>query len=219
MKLSKGKKITVAAVGVFVLLGATASTVYAVSNTDTGDHFSLPAGTVVTGNLKAGTDFTANGIIDGGSIIVTCTTFSTTGTVPASGLKIKIAPPTISGCTDSLGGTDTVNTNQTNGKWSLKELDVAGTGDNSEPNTGDKAKLTIPKAGATFQSSIFGSACVIVVEPTAAGSVKGTYDDVNTMTFSKVSFATAPSASSVCTAGSTATSSATEVLNKNVHDT
>ncbi len=218
MKLSKAKKVVVATIGVFVLLGATASTVYAVTNTDTGDHFSLPAGTVVAGALKTGTTFVAKGTIDSSPITVTCTTFSTTGSIPASGLKINVAPPTISGCTDSLGGSDTVNTNQTNGKWSLKEKDAV-TGDTTEPNTGDKVKLTIPMAGATFQSSILGSACVIVVEPTAKGSVTGTYDDNSTMTFTNVSFATAPSATSTCTSSNTSTSSATEVLNKSVHDT
>jgi hypothetical protein len=216
MKLSKGKRIAVAAIGISVLLGGTASTVYAVSGTDTGDHFSLPAGTVVTGGLKAGTVFTAKGTIDAIPITVTCTTFSTSGKIPASGLKIKIAPPTISGCTDTSGGTDIVSTNQTNGKWSLSEVDVTGTGDNSEPNSGDKAKLKIPKAGATFTSSVL-SGCVVTVAPTAAASVTGTYDDTNTMTFTNVSFPTG--GNNVCSTSATSTSSATEVLNQNVHDT
>jgi len=219
MKLFKSKKVALAAIGVVALLAGTASAVYATSITDTGDGFSNPAGTVETGNLKAGTDFVAKGTIDSAPITVSCTTFSASGTIPASGLKVKIAPPTISGCTDSLGGTDTVATNQTNGKWALKEIDVTGTADNSEPNSGDKMELIIPKAGATFESSVLGSACVIVVAPSAAAKVKGTYDDVNTMTFTNVVFPTAPKAGSTCTAAATATSSATEVLSPNVHDT
>ena len=218
MKLFKARKVAVGAIGVFVLLAATASTVYAVHVNDAGDGFSRPAGTVEKGALKSGTNFTAVGTIDSSPITVTCTTFSTSGKIPSSGLKIKIGPPTISGCTDSLGGTDTVHTNATNGSWALTEID-ATTGDNSEPNSGDGAKLTIPKAGATFQSSILGAACVIVVAPNGTASVTGTYNDKSTMTFSNVSFPTAPSATSTCTASSSSTSSATEVISPTVHDT
>jgi hypothetical protein len=137
-----------------------------------GGHFTTPApGTTVTGNLKSGTDMVFKGTIDGVPITVNCTSFTGSGKTPKTGLSIKIAPPAITGCTDTLGGVDTIKTNATNGSWKVTE--VLG--------TTDKAKLVIPKAGATFTSSLVGG-CVITAEPAKAASVTGTYDNVNTDT-------------------------------------
>jgi hypothetical protein len=164
---------------------------------------SLPAGTKVTGSLKSGTDMTFAGTINGVAITVKCTSFSASGKVPSgSASKVTLsAPPKITGCTDSLGGTDTIKTNQTNGKWTL-------TVTSSKPY---KMSLGIPKAGATFTSSILSS-CVITAEPKAAGSVSGSYNDkTGTDT---VKNAGIPTSGSGCTSA-TAKTSATVVLTPN----
>ena len=73
---------------------------------------SLKAGTTVTGNLKSRTKVTFKGDIDSVPITVSCTTFTVKGRSPskASDTMPLSAPPTISGCTDSSGGTDTIKT-------------------------------------------------------------------------------------------------------------
>ena len=103
---SKLTKTVVAVVGTMTLLVGIATAAYA----------SLPAGTTVTGALKSGTKMTFKGDIDSIPITVTCTKFSAKGKVPspASDTMKLSAPPTISGCKDSSGGTDTI---KTTGSW------------------------------------------------------------------------------------------------------
>jgi hypothetical protein len=164
---------------------------------------SLPAGTKVTGALKSGTDMTFAGKINGVKITVTCTTFSASGKVPSgSPYTVTLSkPPTISGCHDSLEGTDTIKTNQSSGKWTLTETST----------TPYKMALGIPKAGATFTSSVLSS-CVITAEPSSAGSVSGSYNDkTGTDTVKNASI---PTSGSGCTS-STAKTSATVVLTPN----
>jgi hypothetical protein len=209
MRVRKG---VVAAVCAAAALLGTASAVFA-STGDTDDHFSLAAGTTVTGSLKTGTDMVFAGTINGVPITVTCTSFSGSGKVPAKGLHVTIAAAKISGCHDTLGGTDTIATNQTNGKWGLTEVDAPNDESQTEPNTGDKGVLTIPKAGATFVSSVLPT-CVLTAAPTAAVRVTGTYNDINTDT---VKAAKIPVSASGCSA-STATVTATVVLSPNVYD-
>jgi hypothetical protein len=168
------------AVGAIAIL-ATAATAFA----------SLGPNVTVTGTLKAGTVMTFKGDIDSIPITVSCTSFSgtgKTGSSPSTSFTLP-SPPTISGCTDSLGGTDTINTNQTNGSWVLSAK-------------GKKMTLTIPKAGATFTSSV-ESGCVITAAPNGAVGVKGKYNNNNTDTVKNAKVATSGSG---CTSTSASTS-------------
>lgn len=186
------------------MAGALISAATVNASATTGPHFTTPSpGSKITGNLKAGTKMTFAGTINGLPITVTCTTFTGSGVAPPTGLTVSIAPPTIGGCTDTLGGTDTVKTNATNGGWKVTEV---------IPTTNkDKIKLTIPKAGATFASSIV-SGCLITAAPTKAAAVSGSYNNINTATVSK---APIPVSASGCTASS-ATTTATVVFSPNV---
>jgi hypothetical protein len=190
--------------GVAAVVAATVITTAAVgASAAGGGHFTTPpAGTKVTGNLKTGTFMVFKGTINGIPITVNCKTFTSTGKIPAKGLSITIKVPTIKGCTDSIGGTDTLVSNQTNGKWKTTETIAPG---------GDTVKLVIPKDGATFTSSLL-PACTLTAEPSAAGSVAGPYDNVNTVT---VTNGKIPLSSSGCSASSS-TVSATVVFSPNV---
>jgi hypothetical protein len=218
--------ISTAAVGAIVLGSAAAA--FAASRTDTGDHFSLKAGTKLS--AKAGASSTVKcpagsasaplvfcGSVDGIPIWVKCTTFSASGLIPSSGLTVTLsAAPTFGGCSDSTKHSDTIKTNTTNGKWSLTEIDNPKE-TATEPNSGDQAELNIPKAGATFVSS-FLPACVVVVAPTATAHLKGSFNDVTTIKDTAAALATAPQNSAVCTAGNT-TVTGTITLSTAVHDT
>lgn len=164
---------------------------------------SLPAGTKVTGNLKTGTDMTFAGNINGVPITVSCTKFTGTSVVPKTPsytVSLK-TPPTISGCTDSLKGKDTITTNATNGKWKL-------TISKASPYS---VTLVIPKDGATFSSSLLPS-CVITAAPTATVNVKGSYSPTaGTDTVTKQPI---PVKGTGCTATSS-TTSATVVFTPN----
>ncbi|HEY7948512.1 MAG TPA: hypothetical protein VID75_12615 [Acidimicrobiales bacterium] len=168
--------------------------------TATAAYATLGPGVTVTAALKAGTTMTFAGNINSIPITVSCTTFSGSGTTPSSpSSSVTLSsPPTISGCTDSTGGTDTITTNQTNGKWVLS---VAG------KKAPFKATLLVPKAGATFSSNILSN-CVITAAPKKAVKVKGKFDGNQTDT---VSGAKIPTSGSGCTS-STASTSATVVL-------
>ena len=92
------KKLLMAAVTVGAVVLVTGTTVYAVSNTDTGDGFSNPSGTVETGSLTGTNTLTFAGTIDGTPITVTCTAFNASGKIPSPNdtLTIKLsAPPTL----------------------------------------------------------------------------------------------------------------------------
>ncbi|MBO0727894.1 MAG: hypothetical protein J2P57_01460 [Acidimicrobiaceae bacterium] len=192
-----------------------ASTTALAANSDPGDHFSVAAGTVVKGHLKSGTNLKFTGTIDGVAITVNCSTFTARGKIPAKGLTVKLsAPPTISGCHDSLGGTDTVRTNTTNGAWKLIEVDATGTADNKEPNT-DHGVLSMPKAGAKFKSSILSS-CTVTAAPNGRASIRGRYNDINTI---KDTNAAIPTKGSGCTTAANAHATATVILSPKVHDT
>ncbi len=157
-----------------------------------GAYASLPKGTTVTGSLKSGTDMTFKGDIDSIPITVSCTGFSAKGTVTKAKDTLPLsAPPSITGCTDSSGGTDTVTTT---GAW---KITIAAT----------TLTLDAPKAGATFKSSILGG-CTITAFPNAAGTVAGKYNGSNT---DKVSGASVPTTGSGCTS-TAAKTSATVVL-------
>lgn len=170
--------------GALVVVGATAA------------YASLPAGTTVTGNLKSGTDMTFKGDIDSVPITVSCTTFTATGVVPKSpSYTVTLSkPPTLSGCTDSAGGTDNI---KTKGKWKLTESKTAPY----------QMTLLIPKKGASFTSSVL-SGCTVTAAPSGSVKVTGSYDGTNTDTVTNAPIKTKGTG---CTS-TTASTSATVVL-------
>jgi hypothetical protein len=146
-----------------VIVGVSAAAI--VLGTTTAVYGSVAPGTTVTGT-SSHTVF--SGTIDGVAISVTCTNFTDSVVVPAGAKKsLDIPPATINGCTDTLGGTDTIKTNDKDGSWQLK-TNGAGT----------KLTLVIPEKGATFTSSVL-SGCKITAAPTAAVDVVGTYNSSN----------------------------------------
>jgi len=175
----------VAGVGLAATL-ATASAAYA----------TLPGGTKVTGTLKTGTKLVFKGDIDSVPITVDCTSFSASAVMPkTASYSIDLsAPPTIKGCTDSTGGVDTIKTNQTNGKWTLSVTKT----------TPYKLTLGIPKAGATFTSSVV-SGCTVTAAPTGTVDLTGSYNGTNTDTVSGAKIATKGTGCTSTTATATTT--------------
>ena len=138
---------------------------------DTDDHYT-PAATQVTGHSTK-TVFTV------GPITVTCTNSVAGGKTPATGLgAFKLSPLPVfndgsssAPCTDNLGFKDTTTTL---GAWTIGFKDAALDETKSEPNTGDKLVVTVPKGGAVVHNT---AGCVITVAPTAPFKVTGTYND------------------------------------------
>jgi hypothetical protein len=102
--------------------------------------------------------------------IIPLTTLTYAGNVKA------INPPTFSGCTDTLSGTDTVATNHTNGAWKATYNDVADSGGEALGASGDTIGLSTPKAGLTVISSA-APTCQIVADPSAANTTTAGYND------------------------------------------
>ena len=146
-----------------------------------GAHVS-PANKTVKVALKAGTETAFTGKVAGVTTTSNCTSSTDSFKTPAHGLgPVKVANPTFTGCTDSLGGTDTVKTNSTNGKWTEKFLSKS------------RVQLTIPKAGATLTSSKVPG-CVITVAPSGPAKITAAYDGVKTTTFKNASLSASTSA-------------------------
>jgi hypothetical protein len=188
--LAKTRKTLIVTLGVAVAaVVASASLAYATT---------LPPGTTVTASLAPGTNMVFNGDINSLAITVTCTNFSGSGTIPqnsSNSLTLQ-NPPTISGCTDSTGHSDTITTNQNNGSWVLS---VKG---KKNPYS---LTLQVPKAGATFTSTLLPS-CTVTAGPKKPVKIKGKYDDSagsDTVTNGKIA-----TKGSGCTSG-TATVNAT----------
>lgn len=187
------KKLALAASVTAVVAGLGTGVALAAGETD--DNIS-PANTNVTATNTTNIVFKI--IINNVPVTVTCKNSSISGTTPASGLgPFNISNPSFTNCTDSLGGTDTVTTTSVNGSWQLTFLDVANDETQTEPNSGDRLQITIPKAGAKFTLSSFSS-CVVTV----SGTIAGAYNDVNTLSFNGVSI---PVQASGCTATATMT--------------
>jgi hypothetical protein len=213
------RKLGFALLGVAAALLIAAPTVYAAANSDTGDHFSLKAGTTIVAREQNPTHppFTLTYVPDGRVVTITCTTFTFTGTIPASGLTIqpkRQEGPTISGCKDSMGGTDTISGPNVNGPWDLTEIDAAKE-TATEPNTGDGMSLTVPKGGATVTSTAL-KGCTVTLAPKVASSIIGVYNDNNQDVVKK---ALIPVSSKGCTTSGSATVAVTLVLSTSVHDT
>jgi hypothetical protein len=178
-----------------VLVGLTVATVL---GTATMAYASIGPNKAVGASLQSGTIMKFESDVDGLPITVTCNSFMArgkTGSEPGHRFDLS-APPTISGCTDSLGGTDIITTNDTSGAWTF-----------SVNKTGTKVALTIPKAGATIRSRA-ESSCTITLAPTEAAAVRGTYNGSNTVT---VSGSSVPTKGKGCTSTADKTS-ATMVL-------
>lgn len=226
------RKLGVTVVAAAAVVFGTAVAVHAATTSDTEDHFSKPAGTIIS--AKAGTSTTVAcpagsvsaplvfcGSIDGVPIWVKCTGFSASGKIPTgNSLTVTLsAAPKFTGCSDSTKSADTITTNTTNGKWTLHEVDGDGTKGESapEPNsTGDKATLSIPKGGATFDSA-FLPACVVLVAPTARANLTGTFNDSTTIKDKSATLPVAPKTSGSCTTGTT-TVTGTILLTTSIHD-
>jgi hypothetical protein len=203
-------------VGVGVAVAVIAPAVIAATG-DTDDSVS-PASTLVTTKVKTGTKTTFLAEIGAFTVTQHCTGSSTTGTTPAHGLGMVVAPVSFTGCSDSLGGTDTV---KTTGTWRVTFVD-APNDETTEPpggaSSGDKLRITVPEKGATVVSS-FDPECLITVAPTKAASVTGAYNDINTLTISKA--AVPISLAAACPGGAkteNATFTATYTVSPGVHD-
>jgi len=119
---------------------------------------SLKPGTKVSGTSS---HVVFKGDINGVPITVTCTSFKTSGTVTSSDkTSMAVGAPSITGCKDSLGGTDTI---KTSGSWKL-----------TSNSSGSTVSLVIPKDGATFTSSVLKS-CKVIAAPSKAAPVAGAY--------------------------------------------
>ncbi len=158
---------------------------------DTGDSVK-PANTVFT-DKSTHTTFTGKVLI---AVTSTCTSSTVTGKTPASGLVLTIKPPTFTGCTDSIGGKDTI---KTSGLWRAIYTDAAN--DEAAEKNPDGTNISIPKAGATVVSSA-APTCTITVAPNGPITISASYNDVTGV----ATFTNAPvlsSTSAACPGGAT----------------
>jgi hypothetical protein len=142
-----------------------------------------PAGAEAQIEAKSNQTFTVN---NGAGAIVTCKKVTGKFTVPAA-TKNTLAEgsvttdftqtPAYSECENNLvGGTTTVTTNATNGKWSIDAMDFPDvTAGNGDLAAGDVAAIGVPKAGAEI--NIVNAACTIVVSPEEASAVIAAWHD------------------------------------------
>jgi hypothetical protein len=159
-----------------------------------------------------------------GNFTATCTTVAASFKVPATGLKTNLIPQSdgqpidISGCTDSLGGTDTI---ATSGTWKLTFKDVVPETETAkEPNTGDKVQIGVPLSGASLSSSI-DPACVLTLDTAVVSKLKINYNDKGTGTIPAGENPGTVTAGSGCPTGMTVTetlNAATLLLSTPVHD-
>jgi hypothetical protein len=182
-----------------------ATTAWGSPSTDTGDKFSLPAGTRLTATSKKLT-------VVAGTLKVTCTKFVASGTIPSSGLTIALKSAAIGGCTGT-GGPAIAHT--ATDSMVMTEID-SPTETGTEPNTGDRMTVAFAKDGVSW---LFNGlpGCNLTIAPSAPATMTGTYNDVSTIPFKG---ATVPvSVTSQCkTSAKSATVTATVVLSKSVHD-
>ncbi|MFB4303244.1 hypothetical protein [Actinomadura sp. NTSP31] len=139
----------VVATGAAALIGAGAVAAWATIT---------PGSTAVT---VTSTSLKFSGTINGTAVTVTCTSASIGFTTPASGNgPVNTSLPVISGCTDTLGGSDTITPS---GTWQIAA--------NSSPT---QVKLTIPQNGATFTTSAIAG-CSIKASPSGSTTVTAAY--------------------------------------------
>lgn len=157
------RKIVSVVVGLGATLLITCAAGYA-------DHNSVPTGTRIEVSLgnepnpdcPKPRELSMEFELDGLALTSCCSNLIDSTVVPAGANKVlTVVPPTISGCTDSLGGVDTI---KTKGSWLLKVTGAAPT----------LLDLVIPKAGAEFTSSLVPS-CKVTFASTRTVKVQGTY--------------------------------------------
>ena len=170
--------------------------------TDTDDSLSNKGAVVTTSNTSPLVINVVTNVF--GSFTTTCTGVSATFTVPATGLKGTLTnvggqPIQFTGCTDSLGGNDTV---ASTGKWTLTLKDALNDETQKEPNTGDKLVLKAPINGASLSSSIDPS-CVLTLNPVAISKLTMGYNDKGKATITAGSSPGNVSAGSGCPSGMT----------------
>jgi len=125
------------------------------TTSDTDDHFNVPAGTVVTADLKSGTTMSLDGTTNGIPITVTCTRFTASAKTSTTGAQHDLAVPDVQRVHRQPHRQRYDPDARTNGDWRLAEVDTPADDGQPEPNaTGDKMKIGLPKAGATERSSL-----------------------------------------------------------------
>jgi len=202
------KRLALVATAATAAVGLMTTTALAAGGTtrratgDTDDSI-VPASTNITATNSG--NLTVSFTVLGQTITVTCTSTTLSLTTPASGLAVNLAPPTVSGCTDNFGGTETVTTS---GTWQLVFVDAAKDESQAEPNKGDHLKLTVPTGGASVKSSLLP--CTIT---STLSTVKASYNDKN-----KAKFTNQKVAGSGCGGSNTATFNGTFLTNMNVSD-
>jgi hypothetical protein len=224
--LSRTKKLAAictltgaAALG-FGIQSAHASTAHLATSTDTDDTLA-PAGQTVTANISGPFTFNVSTNVFG-NFTASCTGVTATFKVPSTGFTTKLIPQPdgqpidITGCTDSLGGTDTVTSS---GTWKIKFVDAANDETSTEPNT-DHIKIAVPLDGASFTSSLDPS-CVLTLDATSTSYIKTKYNDKGVATIIGGQNPGAVTPGSGCPPGMTVSETlnkATLDLNVPVHD-
>jgi hypothetical protein len=180
------KMATLAAVVSLSSLGIFAGTAATAAPTITYPYLSPPSTAIsATGTLSG------SGTLFGVAFSANCTTVKTTADTPADGMTASVPSKDISitGCTDSLHGTDTVK--------------VAGTWKLMLSKNSKTVTLTLPKDAAIFTSSI-DTGCPVTFAPAKAAKITGTYNE-KTGAASLPSQTVPTSAPTACDASSTGT--------------
>jgi len=124
-----------------------------------------PTSTLIT---ASSTSLKFSGTLNGSSFTATCTSATIQFTTPASGYGpvSVVNDPAITGCTDNLGGSDTVLANHVNGSWSVLAT--------STPSV----QLTLSQAGATFTTTALAG-CTVTAAPTAAATITASFNNTS----------------------------------------
>jgi hypothetical protein len=133
-------------------------------------------------NVSAKLKATTNAVLTGQTgpltgVVSTCTASTTKFQMNTKGGGLgpfTLTNPTFTGCTDNLGGTDTLTSNNTNGPWTATYVNSTGS-----PNP-DQIRIGVPQAGQTLVST-FAPSCTVTLFPAAAGSVLGSYDNAGNL--------------------------------------
>jgi hypothetical protein len=187
MRLSRKTAVfTTLAVAAFALGGAALGRA---APTEAGDFYLIckptcaasTGGTHISGHSSK-TSFTVPAGVSGAPT-VTCTNSAAGGTPPAksAGLAAFAISPlpafndgsSTTPCKDQFGNRYTTTTNNTNGKWTIGFIDF-GSETTTEPNTGDRLTVHIPRAGAIVKTS---TGCTITVASSAAVTISSPYTD------------------------------------------
>lgn len=182
------------AVSAAVVMALGAALVHAAPATSDSDDNYKPANTHITGTATgtpaqcptigrpAGTVTCFSVPGQKPTMTVYCTHSTSGGLTPATGLGLFVVNPPVvfndgytgttpKPCTDTLGGTETT---VVSGTWKIGGIDAANDEGSAEPNSGDKAEVIVPQAGAVVNTS---QGCRITVAPNGPYTAIGPYDD------------------------------------------